>query len=468
MKKKIFVFLFDGFSDWEISYLTPEINKRQNTRMQNNGYSFTSEHRKKISDANKKNAKINDNYGMKNKKHTEKTKNKISKSKLITPHHPTIEHRKKMSVLMKEKIINNKKIYGTSFHPDTHKKLKENNAQTGKPCQTFSGKALKIPHYNKNQGIIIAKSSYEKMYMEYLDLLNINWLYEPKTFIIQDKKSYTPDFLLLDENKFIEIKGFISSQFVEKFNIFKKMYSNINIEILDYYKLKNIIIDFDKKYKTLHTNKYMFDEIKEIEEIDYNDDVYDIQIENCPYFFANNIVSHNSTFDMGVDERIKAMWFFKDKNGKFKKKHYAYITEENKLKVKGIAIVKSNSSELAKLIVKKLTNEIIINCDIKYNKDIIDKMMREEIEKDISIIQTEYKVHSIEDYKSKTCIQMDILNKYGPGTHHLIRNKRVGVGKGVKYCTIEEAKNFSYNDLDLSRIWNELDPFIKTSQATLW
>ena len=27
MKKKIAVFLFDGFSDWEISYLTPEINK---------------------------------------------------------------------------------------------------------------------------------------------------------------------------------------------------------------------------------------------------------------------------------------------------------------------------------------------------------------------------------------------------------------------------------------------------------
>jgi putative intracellular protease/amidase len=27
MKKKIFVFLFDGFPDWEIAYLTPEINK---------------------------------------------------------------------------------------------------------------------------------------------------------------------------------------------------------------------------------------------------------------------------------------------------------------------------------------------------------------------------------------------------------------------------------------------------------
>lgn len=27
MKKKIFIFLFDGFSDWEIAYLTPEIKK---------------------------------------------------------------------------------------------------------------------------------------------------------------------------------------------------------------------------------------------------------------------------------------------------------------------------------------------------------------------------------------------------------------------------------------------------------
>lgn len=27
MKKKIAVFLFDGFSDWELAYLTPEINK---------------------------------------------------------------------------------------------------------------------------------------------------------------------------------------------------------------------------------------------------------------------------------------------------------------------------------------------------------------------------------------------------------------------------------------------------------
>lgn len=29
MKKKIFIYLFDGFSDWEIAYLTPEIKKNE-------------------------------------------------------------------------------------------------------------------------------------------------------------------------------------------------------------------------------------------------------------------------------------------------------------------------------------------------------------------------------------------------------------------------------------------------------
>ena len=29
MKRQIFIYLFDGFSDWEIAYLTPEINKSE-------------------------------------------------------------------------------------------------------------------------------------------------------------------------------------------------------------------------------------------------------------------------------------------------------------------------------------------------------------------------------------------------------------------------------------------------------
>lgn len=45
MKKKIFVFLFDGFSDWEISYVTPEINKSDRFELvsfSETGYPLTS------------------------------------------------------------------------------------------------------------------------------------------------------------------------------------------------------------------------------------------------------------------------------------------------------------------------------------------------------------------------------------------------------------------------------------------
>src|ERR1039457_2130908 len=33
IKKGIYVFLFDGYSDWEISYLTPEINKSEKFKL---------------------------------------------------------------------------------------------------------------------------------------------------------------------------------------------------------------------------------------------------------------------------------------------------------------------------------------------------------------------------------------------------------------------------------------------------
>lgn len=45
VKKKIFIFLFDGFADWEISYLTPEINKSQKFELvffSKNGEAITS------------------------------------------------------------------------------------------------------------------------------------------------------------------------------------------------------------------------------------------------------------------------------------------------------------------------------------------------------------------------------------------------------------------------------------------
>ena len=46
----------------------------------------------------------------------------------------------------------------------------------------------------------------------------------------------------------------------------------------------------------------------------------------------------------------------------------------------------------------------------------------------------------------------------------LIKNKKVGkAGKGMLYCTSEEAKeaHLTIDDLDLDKVWQELSPFIQ-------
>lgn len=170
------------------------------------------------------------------------------------------------------------------------------------------------------------------------------------------------------------------------------------------------------------------------------------------------------TFDMGIDERIKSMYFFESQDKKKvdpKKKSYIYITQEDKLIIKGLAVIKGNSSRLSKNIIKQLTPDMIKRNDIFYKKDVINKMILSELEKDITIGRTKFNIKERSSYKSTTSIQYGILEMYGEGTHKLIKNRKIGAGKGVKYCSLKEAKNLTIADLDLSTIWEELNPFIK-------
>jgi len=80
------------------------------------------------------------------------------------------------------------------------------------------------------QGKIWLRSSYELAYAKYLDINRISWLYESKTFDLGNT-TYTPDFFLLKENKFIEIKGYMLPKAQEKINKFLEQY-NDNLEIL--------------------------------------------------------------------------------------------------------------------------------------------------------------------------------------------------------------------------------------------
>ena len=75
------------------------------------------------------------------------------------------------------------------------------------------------------------RSSWEVLYAKWLDLHNIEWKYEARTFDL-GTTTYTPDFYLPKTDAYIEIKGFWRPEALLKFNLFKSKNPLVNIIIL--------------------------------------------------------------------------------------------------------------------------------------------------------------------------------------------------------------------------------------------
>lgn len=90
----------------------------------------------------------------------------------------------------------------------------------------------KITHgkgdYYKN---IWMRSGYEIKYAQYLDQNNWKWLYESKTFDLGNA-TYTPDFYLVDDDVYVEIKGYWRDDALLKYRLFRKIYPKIRIRVL--------------------------------------------------------------------------------------------------------------------------------------------------------------------------------------------------------------------------------------------
>jgi len=164
------------------------------------------------------------------------------------------------------------------------------------------------------------------------------------------------------------------------------------------------------------------------------------------------------TYDMGIDERIKLLYF-----PGLKKKNYIFVREDDTMKIKGLPIKKSNASPLSMLIFEKyIKNELIKNGKVKFEPKEIKDWIYEELQKDVSLAAREFKVMSTSAYKTDSTIQSQISLRYGPGQHNLIPNIfGVGVGRGKGYCTVKEFKDgdLKINAIELSKTFSELNPF---------
>jgi len=126
-----------------------------------------------------------------------------------------------------EKIKNNR--------PDVSGK---NNPMYGKPAPKGTGIGKGIHYASPYQGMIWLRSSYELAYAKYLDSINKDWLYESCRFDL-DNTSYAPDFYLIHDDRYIEVKGYMSPEAQEKIDKTISKYG-INLEVLFLKNLKEL------------------------------------------------------------------------------------------------------------------------------------------------------------------------------------------------------------------------------------
>ena len=165
------------------------------------------------------------NNGMYGKKHSKKTKKKMSLSMKGKGHPHSLESKLKISLAhlgkkrkpFSEEWIKNMSIANTG----------KNNPHYGKPI---------IPNWGKYKGINM-RSSWEIKYAKYLDKNNINWEYESKTFDLGDT-TYTPDFYLPKGNVYVEIKGWMQPKALMKIKKFIKTNPDIKYLLLEEKELK--------------------------------------------------------------------------------------------------------------------------------------------------------------------------------------------------------------------------------------
>lgn len=192
-----------------------------------------------------------------------------------------------------------------------------------------------------------------------------------------------------------------------------------------------------------------------------------------------------ATFDMGIDDEIKYMFFFKgdkvneendvemdeddfiNKPKGFMKKNYIYVTTANKVKIKNLGIRKKNITAVSKKIFwDDLVPQIIEKGIAKFPKAEIQNLLQEYLQDTPALAATRKMVGTYAQYEktSPNSLPAQIAFKYGQGVHFMIPNLRgLGVGKKKRYCTVEEFKkhNLGYQDINLEAVWSELGYFIK-------
>ena len=96
-----------------------------------------------------------------------------------------------------------------------------------------------ILHWKTNEELVCT-ANYEISTVKWLNKNKINFDWQPKTFVLPNGKTYRPDLFIIDEDLWVEIKGFFRKKSKEKWEWFNSLYPNS--ELWDKKKLKELYI----------------------------------------------------------------------------------------------------------------------------------------------------------------------------------------------------------------------------------
>ena len=175
------------------------------------------------------------------------------------------------------------------------------------------------------------------------------------------------------------------------------------------------------------------------------------------------------TFDMDVDDIIKRIFFFEGVNGQYLKKNYMYVTEDDKLKIKGLQIIKSNATKLGRVIFDNhIRDKIVKTGEYRFKKSQISEWIRESVEKDKSLVSNAVRAREYASYKLDSQLQAQISKNWGEGTWNVVKLNRPhpkGVGTQSNYIKLEDFGGVSMWWVDLNSTWNELRHFIEPEKT---
>lgn len=131
--------------------------------------------------------------------------------------------------ILEKSIQTNLKKYGV--------KRPAQNLDIARKCARSQTKSIKKTHWKTGKEVVCI-ASYEAAVVDYLNENKIDYKWQETIFSMPNGKCYIPDCYLVDENKWIEIKGYFRKDAKEKWEWFSSLFRNT--ELWDRDKLKSM------------------------------------------------------------------------------------------------------------------------------------------------------------------------------------------------------------------------------------